>query len=70
MAAPLDVVILGMALNDFGLSANNTIAGLGLNTFGFLWPCDAIWSPADHVISTTWTAYRCEQNPSVEICIE
>jgi len=54
MAAPLDVIVVGQALNDGGLSAFNTLAGLGLNTFGFLWPCDGIWLSSDDPITTTW----------------
>lgn len=54
MANPVDVVIKGMALNSFGLTAENTIAGLGLNTFGNLWPCDGIWAPACPNVSTAW----------------
>lgn len=53
---PADVVVAGNALNDRGFSAFNTIAGLGLNTFGFLWPCDAIWGPTDDSrLVTIWT---------------
>lgn len=44
MAIPFDVQIVGDALNTQGFEAFNTIAGLGLNTFGFLWPIDAIWT--------------------------
>lgn len=51
---PLDVTIQGQALNDFGLSALNTIAGLGLNTFGFLWGCPDIWVDSDAALTTTW----------------
>ena len=53
--APLDVVIVGQALQTYGFEANNTVAGLGLVTWGFLWPCDGIWSPSDDLtIKTTW----------------
>lgn len=51
----VDAKIEGQALNSFGLTADNTISGLGLNTFGFLWGCQEIWSPADEPTSTTWT---------------
>lgn len=45
MANPIDVVVVGNALNSFGfVGLQYSVAGLGLNTFGFLWPCDAIWS--------------------------
>lgn len=65
----LDVVILGQALETFGFTANNTIAGLGLNTFGFLWPCDGIWTDVDDPISTTWTEVP-GPSSTVEDCIE
>lgn len=66
---PIDVTIQGMALNDTGLSAQNTIAGLGLNTFGFLWPCDAIWAPSDLSITTSWV--NCGgSSHSVEVCTD
>lgn len=57
MAQPVDVIILGKALNDFGFEAMKTIEGLGLNTFGQLWPCDGIWGPADPNVTTVWTNY-------------
>ncbi len=71
MAFPLDVTVQGQALNDFGFEALNTIAGLGLNTFGFLWPCDAIWSSAQDAITTTWIG--CDTNNpanTVETCTD
>jgi hypothetical protein len=51
---PLDNVILGNALNSFGFTGNQTISGIGLITFGFLWPCSAIWMPTDSALVTTW----------------
>lgn len=54
MAYPLDVIIKGTALNTQGFTADGAIAGLGLNTFGFLWPCDGIWSPAEDEMNTAW----------------
>lgn len=68
MAQPLDVVIKGMALNDFGFVAENTISGVGLNTFGFLWECAAIWSPSDDPVTTTWVDCGAAA-ASVEVCI-
>lgn len=54
---PADVVVVGQALNNFGFEALNTIAGIGLNTRGFLWPCDGIWQPTDDAsLVTTWIA--------------
>lgn len=64
----LDVTIQGQALNDFGFEALGTIAGLGLNTFGFLWPCDAIWVNSESSITTTWT--NSVTNTSVETCTD
>lgn len=51
---PVDVVIVGQALNDKGFCANDAVEGLGLNTFGFLWPCTGIWAPMAQAITTTW----------------
>lgn len=52
---PADVVVLGSALDTLGFEGNLTIAGLGLNTKGFLWPCSGIWSPSDFSnLHTTW----------------
>lgn len=65
---PVDVTIQGQALNSMGLTANNTIAGLGLNTFGFLWPCDGIWQPSDASITTAWVS--CSSPSSVEVCAD
>lgn len=55
---PLDVIIVGTALNTEGfVGANFATSGVGLNTFGFLWPCADIWVSADEAITTTpWTA--------------
>lgn len=52
---PLDIVVMGLALDDFGFIANNTVSGIGLNTFGFLWGCSEIWEPSDDAaLTTTW----------------
>lgn len=69
MAAIADVVILGQALNDFGFEANNTIEGLGLNTFGFLWPCSGIWNPAAETTSTTWVDCSTGVTLTTEYCV-
>jgi hypothetical protein len=55
-----DVTVKGYVLETFGLTDRNTIDGIGLNTFGFVWPCDNIWfqpyySNLSLSISTTWT---------------
>jgi len=52
---PFDTVVSGQALNSFGfVGIANAISGIGLLTFGFQWPCDDIWTPADPTITTTW----------------
>lgn len=56
MANPLDVKIEGQALNDQGFTVDKAISGVGLNTFGFLWPCADIWSNAFDSVTTGWTA--------------
>jgi len=56
MANPIDVVIKGTALESFGFTAEKTISGVGLNTFGFLWPCPDIWGPAVDGVTTSWGA--------------
>lgn len=69
MSYPLDVTVKGMALNDFGFVAEGAIAGVGLNTFGYVWPCDAIWTPADASITTAWVS--CGSNSgNIEICVD
>lgn len=67
MANPaFDVIVVGEALNDFGFEAYDTISGIGLNTFGFLWDGDGFWAPCcdtptnvwmscDSGISTSWS---------------
>ena len=46
MANPVNARVYGQALNSFGFTANDTISGVGLNTFGFLWHVGGIWGPA------------------------
>ena len=69
MAAFQGVRVVGQALNDFGFVAFDTIEGLGLNTFGFLWPCEGIWTVSYDAASTTWTPCA-DNNQTVENCIE
>jgi hypothetical protein len=66
----LDVRVVGLALDDQGFTAYNTISGLGLNTFGFLWGCNEIWAPTEEAIVTTWSACADIPNPTVESCPE
>lgn len=64
---PVDNVVSGQALDSFGFDGTQeTIAGLGLNTFGFLWPCDAIWSSTETSITTTWTSL--DSSTNIETC--
>jgi hypothetical protein len=56
MAIPFDTQIQGDALNSKGFEAFKTVEGLGLNTFGFLWPLDGIWAPGESMpTSTVWS---------------
>lgn len=59
MAAPVEnIIIEGMALNDFGFVAFDTLSGIGLNSFGFLWDGSEIWTDCtfcDDTITTLWT---------------
>ena len=67
---PLDVVVVGEALNDVGFVAFDAVKGLGLNTFGFLWPCDGIWAPQQFAITTTWTSIQTNPNITTETCTD
>lgn len=52
-----NIIIVGMALNDFGFVAFDTLSGLGLNTFGFLWSASDIWTDCNvcnEDITTDW----------------
>lgn len=71
MAAPFDVTIKGNNLESFGFVGGPVWnpTGLGLNTFGFLYPCDAIWQPSDFPIVTTWAACSAVGSTSIEACI-
>jgi len=59
VAYPIDVIIDPLAVITFGLVGTQVEAteGLGLNTFGFLWPSSGIWIEcaqcADN-ITTVW----------------
>ena len=57
MANPLfEVTIAGDALNSFGFVNEAAIEGLGLNVFGFIWPCGSIWGPALFAsLTTSWS---------------
>ena len=58
MAAPLDVLISGQALDSFGqVGVNNTQQGLGVITRGFLWPCDGIWALTFDKPTTNWVLF-------------
>jgi hypothetical protein len=66
---PVDVVVVGTALNTHGFIGNNTTSGLGLNTRGFLWPCDGIWTPSDAFITTTWVPASIATS-TTEVCTD
>lgn len=66
---PADVVVVGTALNTDGFTAFKTVSGLGLNTFGFLWPCDGIWTSSDAAITTKWVAASVPVK-TTEICVD
>ena len=68
MAYPVDVTIQGLGLETDGFTANGTIAGLGLITLGFLWPCDGIWSSSEDNIVTTWVSSQAAA--TVEQCAD
>lgn len=70
MALPFDVIISGSALESFGFVATSqfNVSGLDLNTFGFLTPCDAIWTPGDPSISTTWVDCATGMTQTIEFC--
>lgn len=57
MATGFDTIISGKALNDFGFEAYDHIEGIGLLTFGFLWPASGIWAPYTDLTTTNWLAY-------------
>lgn len=56
MALPYNVGVNGEALNTLGFEANDQFNGVGLLTFGFLWPVNAIWNPCGYGITTNWAA--------------
>lgn len=62
MAIPsFDVTIKGMALSTDGLTSWDTYEGVGLLTYGFVWPCPGIWygpytTPGTTLIQTTWAS--------------
>lgn len=52
----LEVIFNGLSLVDRGLVSDyNTLSGVGLNTFGFIWAAQDIWADADAQISTSWS---------------
>lgn len=65
-ASPVGPVkLVGNALNSFGFTGENTISGLGLNTFGFLWPSADIWTPCCVAVQTSWTVCEiCDEDNS------
>ena len=69
MALAFDVTVKGHALETLGLTAENTVEGLGLVTYGFIWPCAGIWGPGDDVVTTAWTDCT-TAGTNVESCAE
>lgn len=63
-----DVVLNGMALNTSGLTGNNTIAGLGLLTYGLIWPCSGIWEDYEEDVVTVWEECETVIDPNLEYC--
>lgn len=59
---PINVEIVPLAVIDFGFSAENTISGVGLNTFGFLWGKADFWNlcPCSDDTVPVWTDDCCE----------
>lgn len=55
MAIPVRVEFEPWAQATNGLTANNTVDGIGLVTFGWLWSCAAIWDNYDYPRSTIWS---------------
>ena len=50
----MDVTVKGFALASFGLTDSTHISGLGLETRGFVWPCQTWWIMPTGV-TTSWT---------------
>ena len=65
-----NVTVRGSALETEGFTANNTIDGLGLMTFGLIWSCNALWSPQYDNVTTTWANCTETGVTSIENCIE
>lgn len=59
MAISFDVQIVGDALNSDGFVAFNTVEGLGLNTFGFIWPIEGIWDECCDPTTLNWEDCDC-----------
>lgn len=66
MAVPVEnIIVEGMALNDFGFVAFDTLSGLGLNTFGFLWDATDIWTDCNLCNEDTVTVWVDPGNSSL-----
>lgn len=61
-----DVTINGRGLNDYGLYGGS-VDGLGLLTYGFVWPCSAIWDTCCDPITTAWVDCS-TSGGDVEVC--
>lgn len=62
-----DVTVKGMALEDEGLSDQNTVDGFALMTQGFIWGCGNIWDAYTTLNGvapvTTWANYLTNGTP-------
>lgn len=67
MAVNFDVTLNGRGLLDYGLYGN-TVDGLGLQTFGFVWLCSSIWDNADEAVTTSWSACTEVPGTNLEAC--
>jgi hypothetical protein len=66
---PVDVVISGQALDSRGLvGIANAISGVGLNTLGFIWPCEDSWTCSEDRLTTTWVSSI--SGTTVEVCTD
>lgn len=55
MPAYFDITIDGNGLETFGFESFGAFSGVGLNTFGFIWDCAAIWSKAINTPTNSWS---------------
>lgn len=56
MASPSHAFFTPVAQLSRGLTAFDTVSGIGLDTLGFLWGCADIWSIVRDPVTTTWAS--------------